>query len=31
MPLLLDGRILPELEGALRAEQRRGVWYVRIK
>jgi hypothetical protein len=31
MPPLLDGRILPEPEGVLRAEQRRGVWYVHIR
>jgi hypothetical protein len=31
MPPLLHGRILPEPETVVRAEQRRGVWYVRIK
>jgi hypothetical protein len=31
MPPLLDGRILPEPEGVLRAEQRRRVWYVHIR
>jgi hypothetical protein len=31
MPPLLRGRILLESETAVRAEQRRGVWYVRIK
>jgi hypothetical protein len=31
MPPLLHGRILSELETVVHAEQRRGVWYVRIK
>jgi hypothetical protein len=31
MPPLLHGRILPEPETVVCAEQRRGVWYVRIK
>jgi hypothetical protein len=31
MPPLLHGRILPEPETVVRAEQQRGVWYVRIK
>jgi hypothetical protein len=31
MPPLLHGRIHPEPEIAVRAEQRRGIWYVRIK
>jgi hypothetical protein len=31
MPPLLHGRILPEPEGAVRVELRRGVWHVRIK
>jgi hypothetical protein len=31
MPPLLHGRILLEPEIVVRAEQRRGVWYVRIK
>jgi hypothetical protein len=31
MPPLLHGRILLEPESAVRAEQRHGVWHVRIK
>jgi hypothetical protein len=31
MPPLLHGHILPEPDTVVRAEQRHGVWYVRIK